>query len=759
MPRLGRPSVSRLLSLALIRDVASRSRTRVRRLALLGLAMLVLPLAVPAGASHLPNCMGLVPTSVKTTPGGPIQGTAGNDVIVGTAGDDVINGHGGNDIICGGEGRDTIVGGPGDDVIDGGGGDDGIKAGPGDDRGAGGPGDDNLGGAEGNDLLDGGDGGDKVDGGDGTDSCEGENAVGCETARRGTLRVGETFAVPASNPAVTTAGSTHAYWEIMYNGLLALDEHGDPVPELASEVPTVANGGITDGGKIYTLHLRDDVYWHDDDPAGVRRQFTARDVKFTFEKALLVFHARTRNMAGALASWDAVNRVASIDVLDDFTVRFRFAKPYAPLLKQLNVTEAPMLPAHLYSGNPTQATFDANTVGTGPMKFKLRTASEARVVRNPNYFRVGLPFLDEIVMLPLTDDTARYKALIDGTVDFLWDVPNPNVADLETRSAFATDSTQSLGGGPNSIDQFIFNLTVRGTGTPESPNPNDPARYGQIGGANPTLTSPPHPILGALDQVDPDSDGPAPPEPRGLLVRRAIFHAIDRDGYLTLGRNGIGTVATAPISSELPEHANDIALPDFNRDKANALLEAAGWESPPTPGGFRTAKGVPGIPNGTALALRMLQPSGIFASRIARLDADLAAVGIDLQVDPITANANDRVFVHRNFDAYIINLAQGYDPHIGVRRQYHSDQVSTTATPNNAPGYKNPVVDQAFDAAVQTIDPAARFGHYHTFQQEVARDLPYVWLIETPNVRGWTAKCTGFKSYTGLFAESVYCRA
>jgi hypothetical protein len=39
----------------------------------------------------------------------------------------------------------------------------------------------------------------------------------------------------------------------------------------------------------------------------------------------------------------------------------------------------------------------------------------------------------------------------------------------------------------------------------------------------------------------------------------------------------------------------------------------------------------------------------------------------------------------------------------------------------------------------------------------VAHDLPYVWLIETPNVRGWTAQCTDFKIYTGLFAESAWC--
>ncbi|MGH9286186.1 MAG: ABC transporter substrate-binding protein, partial [Acidimicrobiales bacterium] len=372
-------------------------------------------------------------------------------------------------------------------------------------------------------------------------------------------------------------------------------------------------------------------------------------------------------------------------------------------------------------------------------------------------FRTGLPYLDEIVMLPFVDDTARYNALLNGTVDFVWDVPNPNVAALQADPGFATASTQSLGGGPNSIDQFVLNLTARGTGTQAVPNPSDPARFGQIGGPNPGLVAPPHHILGGLDLVDPDGPlGPAPEEPRVLLVRRAIASAIDRDAYLNVGRSGIGTVATAPISSELAQHATDIDLPALDRDAAGALLDAAGWDNTPV-AGVRTSRDVPGLTDGTPLALKMLQGSLIFTARVAGLKADLAAVGIDLQVEVDTATATPRVFVHRNFDAYILNLAQGYDPHIGVRRQYHSDQVSTTGTPNNAPGYKNPAVDLALDQAARTIDPAARFSLYHDFQVQVAHDLPYVWLIETPNVRGFTARCTGFAAYTGLFAEGAYC--
>ena len=560
---------------------------------------------------------------------------------------------------------------------------------------------------------------------------------GAGAATQTKLVVGETFAIPTTNPAVSTAGAVHAYWEMMYNGLIALDANGNPVPELAERVPTIANGDITNGGATYVLHLRSDVFWHDGQP------FTAADVKFTFEKVLLPFHGRTNSVAPALASWDAAARVASIDVLDPHTVRFRFANPYAPLLQQLNVTEAPMIPAHLYTGNPSLATLNANTVGTGPMMYGGVTATEAKLVRNPNYFRAPLPYLQEIVMRPLIDDTARYQALLNGDVDFVWDVPDPRVAELRADSRFRTEATQSLGGGANSIDQLIFNLTASGD------------RRGQKGGPDPNGTPDPHPILGGFGQSS------------GAKVRLAIAHAIDRVSYLNNGRSGIGTVATAPISSELPFHATDINLPNFDQATANQLLEQAGWTAPPgvmSGSNPRVALNHPNknhpnlalrIPDGTKLALRMLAPSNIFDARNALLKAQLGAVGIDLQVAP-PGNTGTVVFNNRDFDTSIINFAQGYDPHIGVRRQYHSDQVSTTAA-TNATGYKNPAVDADFDQAVQTIDPAVRFQKYHDFQARVAADLPYVWLIETPNVRGFTANCTGFAVHTGLFAEGAFC--
>ena len=567
--------------------------------------------------------------------------------------------------------------------------------------------------------------------------------AGGAVVRGGRLVVGESFTIPTTNPAVSTSGPVHAYWEIMYNGLIALDGSGNPVPELATTIPTVENGGITNGGRDFTFTLRNDVFWHDDDPAGVRRPFTATDVKFSFEKALLVHHGRTRNIAPFLFSWDSVGLVASIDVLSPTSVRFRFTNPYAPLLKQLNVTEAPMLPAHRYAGNPTLAALNANVIGTGPFECAdpaaatpCRSSSDAKVVRNPAYFKVGKPLLDEIIMRPLTDVTARKDALRKGEVDWLWDVPEQFVAEVQGDAGLKTAPTQSLGGGPNSIDTLIFNTTAPGD------------RNGQIGGPNPSGTAAPHPILGDVN------------------VRKALFHAIDRDAFKA-ARFNVGTVAIAPISSELPQHATDIVLPAFNAGSANALLDAAGWNGPRTTVGgvpnIRTALNHPQqatggsrVADGAPLTVDFVIGSTAFDARMAVVDANLASIGVNLN-RTLDTNATNKVFVDRTFDTHMINLAQGYDPQVGIRRSYHSDQVSTT-TFTNAAGYKNATVDNAFDQGVQTLDPTARFNLYRQFQVQVAQDVPMAPLLETPNVRGFKASCSGFMEYTGLFAEAATCQ-
>ena len=110
------------------------------------------------------------------------------------------------------------------------------------------------------------------------------------------------------------------------------------------------------------------------------------------------------------------------------------------------------------------------------------------------------------------------------------------------------------------------------------------------------------------------------------------------------------------------------------------------------------------------------------------------------------------VFKDRNFDTSVISYCNGPDPEIGVRRMYHSSQIGP-APFTNAAAYRDPRVDALFDEASRAVDRDRRAQLYRQVQEIVAHDLPYYGLVETVGTRAWTARCAGFRPWTGLFAE------
>jgi len=510
-----------------------------------------------------------------------------------------------------------------------------------------------------------------------------------ETPPRGGTLVVAISADPGHlNPAITTSGATHTAAELIYNGLLGRDERGDPVPDLAE------SWTIEQAGAVYRFRLRDGITWHD----GTR--FTAADVKFTFDEVLLKFHARTKASMGGV--------LTGIDTPDDRTVVFRFKQPYAPLLQQLDATEAPIVARHLYQGSDPQTNpANASPVGTGPFKFvSYRKGAEIRLARNPSYFKPGLPYLDELVMRVIPDAGTQMLALENGEIDFLWGVPGPQQARLQADNRFRMAQTSYHPGGSNCIMTVSFNLD--------------------------------RPIL------------------KDVRVRRAIAMALDREAFLRQILFGEGKVATAPISSEITwAHARGLALPGFDRTEAQRLLDAAGWKKERET--TRVARGVPGVADGTKLAIDFLHfPT--FAKYGELMRQHLGAVGIDVTQRPLEpAVFAPTVFKDRAFDTNVISYCNGPDPEIGVRRMYHSSQISP-APFTNAAAYRNDRVDALFDQGARTVERDRRTPIYQQIQEIVVQELPYVWLVETPTTRAWSARCGAFRSWTGLFAEAAYCR-
>ena len=500
------------------------------------------------------------------------------------------------------------------------------------------------------------------------------------------------------NPAVTSNGGVHTASEMMFNGLVGWGPDGKPTPELAEKWTIEGNG------TVYRFDLRQGVKWHDG------RDFTSDDVKFSFERALMKLHSRTAASVGSANP--------TITAPDPRTVVFTFPQPYGPLLQQLNVTEAPIIPKHVYDSCADLATAAAcpankTPVGTGPFKLDSYSVTEIKMSRNPNYFRPGLPYLDGMTIRVIPDQGTQVLALENKEVDWVNPLPGPDLARVKANNALSTDANPRGSGGGNCVTTVVFNM---------KPPASRPGFFTDI------------------------------------RARQAVWAATNRQQAFQQIEFGQGRVATAPIHSGIGfAHAAGLPFPTFDVNRAKSLLDQAGWKA--EGGDSRVARGVQGVPDGTEFNIDYHGFIGIQTNYGEVLRTQLKEVGITVQVKTEdTPTLTAAVFTRRDFDTAGVSYCNGDDPEIGVRRQYDSKQISATAFSNGA-GYSNPEVDALLDQGAREVDPVKRTPIYRKLQEIAVRDLPYMWMTESVNTRGFPVNCTGFNHQnTGLFAEGASCK-
>lgn len=294
----------------------------------------------------------------------------------------------------------------------------------------------------------------------------------------------------------------------IYQGLLTYDFNLKPLPSLAKSWTS-----STDGLK-YTFQLQSGVKWHDGKP------FTAADVVFSMDKFLRETHPRSRVV---------INKyVESIKAPNDLTVEITLKEPYAPFISLFVVDNMPMVPKHIYDGtdfrtNPANQT----PIGTGPFKFKeWKKGSHITLVRNPDYWKKGQPYLDEIVFRVIPDAASRAVAFEKGDVHVLrgGDIDNVDVKRVKAL--------------PN------VEMTTKGW-----------EMYGPL-------------AFVVMNQRKPPFDN--------LKVRQAVMHAINRKFVVDNIFFGMGKIAASPIASTTLFHDKTVPQYEFNIKKARELIKASG---------------------------------------------------------------------------------------------------------------------------------------------------------------------------------------
>jgi peptide/nickel transport system substrate-binding protein len=234
----------------------------------------------------------------------------------------------------------------------------------------------------------------------------------------GHVRIGTDDEPDNLNPMFAHSDATDQVDALIFAPMFRYDARGELVPELATEVPTYANGGISKDSRTIVLHFRHGVRWSDGAP------LTARDLRFTY-RAVMSPANNTKSTFG----WDDI---AAIDVPRDDTAIVRLRRPNADAIGLFATGSYPPLPEHLLASLPSlnRAAFNAHPISSGPFLLSAwRHGSSIEFVRNDRYWR-GPSKVSAISMVFIPNADSLFTQLQTHEIDVVDPVPEERLSQL-----------------------------------------------------------------------------------------------------------------------------------------------------------------------------------------------------------------------------------------------------------------------------------------------------------------------------------------
>jgi peptide/nickel transport system substrate-binding protein len=493
--------------------------------------------------------------------------------------------------------------------------------------------------------------------------CGGGGTIGGGGGGNSTFVFGRGADSVCLDPVNATDGeSFRATRQVMDTLLRFKPESFDLAPALATEIPEAENGGRT-----YTVKLRKGVKFHDG------TEFNADAVKFNFDRwrdSKNAYHkgggsdsADFAYYSSQFGGFDDDSVIKSVDVVDDYTVKFNLKEPQGPFTR--NLTMSPFAIASPKAIKDDVDGFWQNPVGTGPFKFvSWERNSQIRVEAVKEWWGTDLPKSDgyggpkmkEVVIKTIPDNTQRVAALTGNQLNGADGLVPDDVPTVKEQQGFKVEFRP-----PNTIGYLAMNN--------EKPPFDDPQ------------------------------------------VRQAFNYAINMPQIVDSVLRGQGEVASNYMPSLLPFFNKSIKPYPYDPDKAKQMLKDAGAANLKTELWYMPIPR-PYMPDAKSIAQVMqqnLEKVGVSAKLVTYEWATyLTKTGEGEHSTCLLGWTGDNGDPD-NFLNVLLNSA-GATPQDALNVAY----------------YKNPKVDKLLEQAQTTVDENEREKAYYEAQEIMHEDAPWV---------------------------------
>lgn len=498
---------------------------------------------------------------------------------------------------------------------------------------------------------------------------------------------------PSFNAYINDTGYEELIGELVFGALAEIGPDGTFYPELATEIPSPENGGVSDDGLTVTWHLRPGILWSDGEP------FTAADVVFTWDSL---------RQSGIYAP--GFDLITAIDTPDDFTAIVHYSEFYPNYRLQFGGEGTGIFPAH-QCGDPGQMlTWDCNEnpVSVGPFVLAEWARGERLVFNpNPNYWVPERPRAAQLVFTVEADPERRERLLKRDEAHLDMWVEEPQLSRYDAEETVAVAATNP----PRFVLQLVPNLS----------------RYGSADAAQP------NPFLA------------------DVRVRQAIRYAIN---VPQLNEDAFNNRAV-PVTGELQRLGCSVEPYRFDLQKAKNLLADAGWTDEDGDG-TRECHGCRFADEGTPLEFDSYYYAE-FGDSLAKahrtIEKMLYEAGINIHPKPkegvqlwgtwndggieVRGNFNldlwDDGFFGNNPTDYLFDL---YDPR-AIPSQ-HDPQAGL-----NVMRYRNTSLTDLFDTLYTPISDERRQALFCRLATTLNTDLPTIPLLAFPDYYAFSSRLQG----------------